>query len=248
MKKILITGCNGNLASSIISYLKRKYVIIGCDVHDSFNNCAQESIEYYKVDLSEPEEIFNLIQKLKSSNLIPDIILNNAAIDSVPSSNVNFSEENLEETLFNHYFEVNVRAPIILFNAIVKLWIKNNVSGNVINITSIYSKVSPDPNLYQKGFLKDIFYGSSKAALNNAFKQLSVQYMKKGIRINSILLSGVESSDHNIDFKSKYTDRIPSGKFLKVTEILPAIDLLLDQRNSGMNGSEVVIDGGYLLV
>ena len=33
MKKILITGCNGNLANVIIPYfVKNKFYIIGCDI------------------------------------------------------------------------------------------------------------------------------------------------------------------------------------------------------------------------
>ena len=88
-------------------------------------------------------------------------------------------------------------------------------------------------------------YGSSKAALNNAFKQISVVYANKNIQINSLLLSGIESVFQDPIFKKQYQNRIPINRFLKVDEIFKALDLLIDKSNSYMTGAEILIDGAY---
>lgn len=248
MNKILITGCNGNLSLTLIEYFlsKQDYIIIGCDLHDKFdpkNKINKKNITYIKSDLQSLSSIKDMFVILKNNNLLPDLIINNAAVDSVPIANV--KSDGLDLNDFDSFFRINVRAPIYLFELISKEWIKMKLDGSVINLSTIYSKISPDPNLYSKGFIKNILYGSSKSALNNAFKQISVIYARKNIRVNTLILAGVESTQQSKEFKDKYQNRIPIGRFLKIKEIYSAFDFLLDDRNSYMTGSEIIIDGGY---
>jgi NAD(P)-dependent dehydrogenase (short-subunit alcohol dehydrogenase family) len=184
-----------------------------------------------------------MVTNLKKNDLLPDYIINNAAIDSVPIANA--VNDGLDIDNFDTFFRVNVRGPIFLFELISNEWLKMKLKGNVINLSSIYSKVSPDPSLYSKGFIKNILYGSSKSALNNAFNQISVIYASKNIRVNTLILAGVESIQQNKEFKDKYLHRIPIGRFLRTKEIFSAFDFLLDKRNSYMTGSELLIDGAY---
>ena len=248
MSRIIITGCNGNLALSVIEYLSinKRHKIIGCDLHENFDPLKRikvVDVEYFKTDLMSIKSIDELVSSLKFRNLIPDIIINNAAIDSVPKTQTNEDGLNLE--YFDNFFLVNVRAPIYLFKLISSVWLEDSISGKVVNLSTIYSKISPDPNIYSKGFIKNILYGSSKAALNNAFKQISVIYADKNIQINSLLLAGVESTNQDLTFKKKYINRIPIKRFLNINEIYKALELLIDNKNSYMTGSEIVIDGAY---
>lgn len=251
MNKILITGCNGNLSLTLIEYFlsKQDYIIIGCDLHDEFdpkNKINKKNITYIKSDLQSLSSIKDMFVLLKKNNLLPDLIINNAAVDSVPLENIKNNGLDLKD--FDSFFRINVRGPIYLFELVSKEWIKMKMTGSVINLSTIYSKLSPDPNLYSKGFIKNILYGSSKSALNNAFKQISVIYARKNIRVNTLILAGVESTQQSKEFKDKYQNRIPLGRFLKIKEIYSAFDFLLDDRNSYMTGSEIIIDGGYTLI
>ena len=248
MSRIIITGCNGNLALSVIEYLSinKSHKIIGCDLHenfDPFKRIKGVDVEYHRTDLMSMKSMDALVSSLKFRNLIPDIIINNAAIVSVPKTQTNQDGLNLE--CFDDFFLVNVRAPIYLFKLISSVWLEDSISGKVVNLSTIYSKISPDPNIYSKGFIKNILYGSSKAALNNAFKQISVIYADKNIQINSLLLAGVESTNQDLTFKKKYINRIPIKRFLNINEIYKALELLIDNKNSYMTGSEIVIDGAY---
>ena len=248
MNKIFITGCNGNLSRSIIKYLitNSNYKIIGCDLHDDFQHSEElmgYKIKYFKTNLSNTESIQKLITSLKFQNLIPDILINNAAMDSVPEIEAN--NDGLDVEYFDDYFRINVRAPIFLFKLLSKEWLNNKTNAKVVNLSSIYSQVSPDPKIYSDNFIKNILYGSSKAALNNAFKQISVIYANKNIQINSLLLGGIESVFQDSVFKKQYVGRIPINRFLKVDEIFKALDLLIDKSNTYMTGTEILIDGAY---
>ena len=249
MNTILITGCNGNLALSIINFFssnKKNYKIIGCDIQECFDPTRRLNgfeIDYFKTNLDSLESIDELIEQLKSLDLLPDILINNAVIDSVPLEKT--FEDGMSINDFNIIFNVNVRAPIYIFKLLSNEWILRGQKGNVVNLSTIYSKVSPDPSLYPSGFKKNILYGSSKAALNSAFKQLSVMYSNYNIRINTLILAGVESPYQDYNFKKKYLERIPIKRFLEINEIFSAIFFLIDNTNSYMTGSELIIDGGY---
>lgn len=250
MKTILITGCNGNLSLNIINFFKnnKQIRIIGCDIQDKFDplkTLLDTNIIYYKVDLEQLEFVTEMICSLNKDKLIPDILINNAAVDSVPLIGV--SNDGMELKNFNKIFNINVKAPIHLFKLLSEYWVTNKIHGLVINLSTIYSKVSPDPKIYPTNFIKNILYGSSKSALNSAFKQISVIYIPYNIRVNTLILAGVETDTQELEFKKKYLERIPSKRFLKIEEIFSAINFLMDERNSYMTGAELVIDGGYTL-
>ena len=59
--------------------------------------------------------------------------------------------------------------------------------SSIINISSMYGKVSPDPSIYLKdNEMNPLLYGSLKAALIQSTKYLSSIFSCKGIRVNSV--------------------------------------------------------------
>lgn len=251
-KIILITGCNGYISNIIIKKLKNENILfIGCDLHASSDKKSINTINsgldiYYKCDISKENQIEKLFNYLQIKKTFPTILINNAAIDSVPVSGEKNEKFNVKD--FDLIFRVNVRAPIIFSKYCIENWEKNNKKGRIINITSIYSMVSPDPKLYSNDFIKNILYGSSKAALNNISKQLAVICAKKNITINSILFAGFESDKQDKQFKKKYINRIPIGRMINDNDIKETVSFLISENNDYITGSTVTLDGGYTLI
>lgn len=242
-KKILLTGSNGNLAKEIIKSSISDFEIIGFDIQEeNYNNTNR----YYQVDLSNEFRIKEFYTTLKELELIPDVIINNAALDSVPSTDVSNPYWNISK--FSDFFEVNVKGPALLFTLISSYWVENKIKGQVINISSIYAEVSPDPNLYPKGFIKDVNYGASKAAFTNIFKQFAVIFSKNNITINFIELGGVEAKNHDKVFRSKYLKRVPDTSFVKIENLSKLILILLELEKGGINGATIRMDSGYNLI
>ena len=251
MKTILITGCNGNLAATIIPVLLNlNFKVLGCDIHDSNSIQTLGTIklglnEYVKCNLSNENEIMSLINNFEKSGF-PNYLINNAALDFVP--NVNSEEDGLDISNFDNLIKVNVKAPLILSKYFVNNWKQKNTTGNIVNISSIYSKISPDPNLYQKGFVKNILYGITKSALNSLTQQLAVLTAKNNIRVNALLFSGVKSKHQNEEFVEKYQSRIPIGRFMKSHEIIEPLIFLISEKNTYTTGVLLKIDGGYTII
>ena len=251
MKTILITGCNGNLAATIIPVLLNlNFKILGCDIHDSNSKETLKTIKlglnkYIKCNLSDENEIMSLINNFEHSGF-PNYLINNAAIDFVP--NVNSEEDGLDISNFANVIKVNIKAPLILSKYFISNWKQKNTRGTIVNISSIYSKISPDPNLYQKGFVKNILYGITKSALNSVTQQLAVLTAKNNIRVNALLFSGVKSKHQNKDFVKKYQSRIPIGRLMNSHEIIEPLIFLISEKNTYTTGLLLKIDGGYSLI
>ena len=249
---IFITGCNGNLSSYLLNELsKRSFRIIGCDIDSNTSERSKNSIslginEYFQCDISNNHEINLLSAKLEKLQIFPNILINNAAIDFVPTTESD--KTGLDFSDFDKIINVNIKAPLFLSKIFIEYWKKNKIHGNILNISSIYSIVSPDPNNYQNGFIKNVLYGITKSALNSITIQLSVLSAKDNIRVNAILFAGIESNSQHPDFVKKYTSKIPIGRLMRKNEILEPILFLISNGNSYTTGTLLKVDGGYTCI
>lgn len=96
-------------------------------------------------------------------------------------------------------------------------------------------------------------YGAIKAALINYTHQLSIDYMKDGIRSNCVCPGPAYIEDGSWGFLEKEMpdyfrenrDRHPAGRFGKPEEIADAVLFLASARASWINGVNLTVDGGF---
>ena len=222
MKKILVTGSKGLIGKKIINYLKKKNKIFGLDRHN--------------IDLSNENEVKTFFKK---NNDFDYLINLHGANEHVVKKNENINlvfKNDLES--FNHYFHNNVFS----FYLTNKYFIKFNKNGKgIVNFSSIFSLISPKHVIYDKP--KNIFYVSSKFAVNGITKYFSTMYGKK-ININTIANHGVDWKQPS-SFKKKLVQNIPKGRMMNAKDLYGIIDYLCSSENTFMNGSTIVLDGGY---
>ena len=184
---------------------------------------------------------FNLdLNSFDKNEILPilsicDILINNAAI---ASDNLAIVENDINiENLFN----INVISPI----KITKIWAKERIRqqkpGRVLFVSSICSKRS------YKGLS---IYGSTKAAINHFSKVFAKEMAGKEIYSNCII-PGYMETDMNFSLNEKTKEKIkdinPMKRFLKLDEICNVINFIISPNNSYMNGTEIILDGGYTL-
>ncbi len=222
MKKILITGSKGLIGKKVFNYLKKKNKVYGIDKHN--------------VDLSNEQEVKKFFKK---NNNFDYLINLHGANEHVlkKNININLSFKNDVES-FNHYFHNNVFS----FYLTNKYFIKFNKNGKgIINFSSIFSIISPKHKIYDTP--KNIFYVSSKFAVNGITKYFSTMYGKR-ININTIANHGIEWKQPK-NFKKKLINNIPKGRMMRIKDLYGIIDYLCSSNNTYMNGSTIVVDGGY---
>lgn len=222
MKKILITGSKGLIGKKVLNYLKKKNKVFGLDKHN--------------IDLSNENEVKNFFKKNNNFNYLINL---HGANQHVVKKNDNINpifKNDLEN--FNHYFHNNVFS-LYLTN---KYFIKFNKNGKgIINFSSIFSQISPKHFIYEEP--KDIFYVSSKFAVNGITKYFATKFGKK-VSVNTIANHGIEWKQPK-SFKKRLVSHIPKNKMMKVEDLYGILELLCSEKNHYINGSTIIIDGGY---
>jgi len=128
-KYIFITGINGNLAKRILCYLsiQNEYKVVGCDIHSEYDARTMDSIglglEFYlECDIRCENSIKATIDILRERDIFPTVLINNAAVDSVPVKNDRTT--GLEMDNFSDIINVNLKAPILFSKYCSEYWIQ----------------------------------------------------------------------------------------------------------------------------
>ena len=110
----------------------------------------------------------------------------------------------------------------------------------ILNFSSIYS-LAPQNIKFTKN--QKYFYVSSKFAVNGLTKYFATMYGKK-LNINTIACHGVQWKQP-LNFKKKLIQHIPKNRMMNVEDLYGVIDLFCSKKNKFINGSTIIIDGGY---
>jgi len=245
-KTVILVGPNGHLGKEILTALLNNYFVIGISRNSSKINLPNRLKKYYfsfEHDLKEikEKELFNQIKSflnLKKSFLHG--IINNGYFgypnkaDSIKKSDVYLSAEGI--------FGVQIRIIMTL-----KTLLTDN--GSIINISSMYGKVAPNPDNYpNKEKLNALLYGSMKAALIQATKWLSSVLGEKGIRVNSVSYGPFPQKtiqEQFPDLIKNLSQKTHLRRIGNANEASGIILFLLSESSSYITGTDISVDGGW---
>ena len=239
-KKIIITGSTSGLGLEISKSLDKP----SNELYLFAQNTKKISIlkkklkykhKYFKMDFNKP-----IILKKKLSNIFKEKTKFHGLIHCAGNYvSKPFLTLGLEEDIIKSA-NINLISPIILTQEIAK---KNLTKGsNIIFISSASAlKVSPSLSIYS----------SLKVSLINLTKCLAQEFSKKGVRVNSISPSLI-NSDTLKNLKKKLTQeqylKLKSNHFNgfgNYSDVKNIVMLLLSKRSKWITGSNIVLDGGY---
>ncbi len=185
--------------------------------------CSKNCEEEIKLNLENMKNIYGIIHNARDiSNL------------QITSSGLTDEREFINE------FSLAITIP---YKITMKL--KNSGLKRVIFISSQYGIVAPNPNLSKDGLKSSpIQYGVAKAAQIHLVKELAVRLSKEKILVNAIALGGIEGRASK-EFKQRYSEYLPIQRMLFDYEIVPAVNFLLDPKNTASTGSTIILDGGW---
>ena len=222
MGEITITGSEGIIGSTLCHYFQKQ--------NKSINKLDLKLGH----DLTDEQFVKQWFKKNKTKYLINCFALNDHITkDKKQNDLYNFSLDS-----FTKYMKINV---VSLFS-VCREFARNNKTGSIINFSSTYGLVSPNPDLYDKS-QKDIAYGVSKEAVINLTKYLAVHLAPK-IRVNCIVPGGIKNNQGK-KFIQNYSKLTPMKRMMEKTELNGIIDYLCSEKYSYVTGSTLVCDGGY---
>jgi NAD(P)-dependent dehydrogenase (short-subunit alcohol dehydrogenase family) len=164
-----------------------------------------------------------------------DVLVNNAGTNR-PRPLVDVDDAVLAEQL-----DLNVRAAIVVAQAVVRKMLARGTKGSIINMSSQMGHV---------GAPGRTVYCATKHALEGFTKALAVELAPHGIRVNTVAPSFVETpmtADFFRDaaFRTWVLDRIPMGRLAALDEVAAAVAFLASPASAFTTGSSLRVDGGW---
>jgi NAD(P)-dependent dehydrogenase (short-subunit alcohol dehydrogenase family) len=263
-KTCLITGAAGLLgyqhASALLETGSRIILtdvfmsnLILCEskLREEFSSA---DIKILTMDVTNINDIKEVQKNLDAQKIRVDILINNAAID--PKVNINGDIQGstrLEHFSLNSWeqqLKVGLTGAFLCAQVFGSAMASDCRGGNIVNIASDLSLISPDQRLYRDSDLgegeqpvKPVTYSVIKAGLIGLTRYLATYWANEGVRSNALSPGGV-LVNQSPEFISRINNLIPMGRMANIDEYRSAIQFLCSDASSYMNGHNLVMDGG----
>lgn len=168
-----------------------------------------------------------------------DGLVNNAVLRAPTQS---FFERNFSD--FRKATDVNINGTFLITQQVAKI-MRDQKSGVIVNIGSIYGLVGGDQSIYPtKKINAPDYYSLHKGAMINFTRYLATLLGEYGIRANAISPGGIFQNQEK-EFVKRYSKKTPLGRMAQGEEMCAALIYLLSDESSYVTGHNLVVDGGW---
>ena len=238
-KTALVTGASGGIGASIASALHKqgaKVCITGTN-QEKLNQINQDaSMAYSQVvcDLSNREDLKNLIPSAEEELGKIDILVNNAGI------NKDQLAMRMQDEIWDKVIQTNLYSSFYLSKLVIKGMMKQKF-GRIIQISSV---VAFTGNPGQSNYV------ASKAGLIGLTKSLALEVASRNITVNCIAPGFIKTpmtDGLNENQKDKLMQKIPIQRLGMPEDIAAASVYLSSDEASYITGTTIHVNGGLAM-
>ncbi len=257
-KRVVAFGGGGYLGSATVEMLLQLGARVV--VADLFPEFTLEQVAPFRdnpacrlvsCDVSGSADVRAAFEACRASFGGVDAVLNFAAfMGSAAAGEGNLKRFSVEETS-DEDFDYSLRGVLgstfrVLREAVPHL--KNSGGGSVVNTSSMYGMVSPDPSIYgDSGQNSPVFYGAGKAGVLQLTRYAAAHLAPYGIRVNCVT-PGPFPAPRKLppeEFLRKLSQKTMLGRVGQAREIAGAYCYLISDTASFTTGINLVVDGGW---
>ena len=236
-KIVLVTGASRGIGLEAAKHFSKEgYKVIGTSRGD-FNLgelIGDDSAISVQLDLMSKQSIKNLFADLKSQDLLPSVLVNNAGITK-DQLFMRMKDEDWDDVI-----ETNLNGLFRVTKAFIKPMVKNKF-GRVINISSVAGLM---------GNSGQVNYSSSKSAMVGFSRSLAKELGSRNITSNVVAPGFIETDMTtflNDDEKVEVSKNIPMKRFGTVQDVAKCIVFLASDEANYITGQTISVDGGLFM-
>ena len=238
-KIALVTGASYGIGFAIAS----AYAEAGATI--VFNDIKQELVDKglaayaekgikahgYVCDVTNEEQVNELVKKVEEEVGVIDILVNNAGITK-DNLLMKMSEEEFDKVI-----EVNLKGAFNCMKHVSRIMLKQR-SGHIINMSSVSGVM---------GNAGQVNYCASKAGIIGMTKSLARELGSRGITVNAIAPGFIETEMTDVlseDVKENLLGSIPLKRMGQTKDIAETVAFLASDKASYITGQTISVDGG----
>lgn len=241
-KTVLVTGSARGIGNTIAE----KFASFGAKVviSDILEDAAEEAVSKFKeqgyeafaikADVSNGEEVKDLIYKTTEQYQTLDIVVNNAGITR-DTLLMRMSEKDWDMVL-----DINLKGAFLVTQAAAKVMMKQR-SGRIVNISSVVG---------QMGNAGQVNYSASKAGLIGLTKTSARELAGRGITVNAVAPGFIDTAMTRSlpeKVKEQFVEMTPLKRFGKPEDIASAVLFLSSDEANYITGQVLGVNGGMLM-
>lgn len=231
---VMVTGAGKGIGSSVaFAYAEAGAKVIIAEKDPYLGRDSEKSIVtaggtafFKQTDVSNPDDIRDLVKQTIELYDKIDILINNAGI-AVWKSPYFLTVEEWDEII-----NTNLRSVFLCSREVAKTM--RSRGGSIINIASTRALMSePETEAYS----------ASKGGIVALTHALAASFAADRIRVNCISPGWIETGDYSKLREEDHSQHL-SGRVGKPEDIASACLFLSDEKNDFINGENIIIDGG----
>ncbi len=241
-KVLLVTGASSDIGVSLINKVNKDYEYIIAHHNSDANNLVElkeklgEKLILIKGNFKDEGATYKFVEDIKEIGKIPTHIVH------LPAGKIeNLKFPKLTWDKFQDDLNIALRSLVIILNSFLPIMAKNKCGKIIIMLTSYTTNIPPK-------YLAS--YVTSKYALLGLLKALANEYSDKGIRINGISPSMIETKflkDIPELIIKQNAMNSPTGKNLSIDDVVPMFQFLLSEEADSITGQNIAITNGNIM-
>ncbi|KEF58068.1 uncharacterized protein A1O9_05991 [Exophiala aquamarina CBS 119918] len=212
---------------------------IASEVQSSYPSSPVPELRAYECNATVESDVKRTWSQVVSDFGKVDVLVTAAGIVD------NVEAENYEFARWRKMMDVNVDGSWMFAREAGKHMLQHNIQGSIILIASMSATICVRPQ-------KQAAYNASKGAIQMLSKSLATEWGPLGIRVNSLspgymrtdLIKGLLENEGK-DLVNSWEKDIPMGRMAEPHELRGTIVWMASDASSYLNGSDIIVDGGY---
>ncbi|MFP3154167.1 SDR family oxidoreductase [Lachnospiraceae bacterium ZAX-1] len=240
-KILLVTGASSDVGKCLIEHVANNYDTIICHYHSSTAIIEDLNVQFgdrivpLQADFADAKQTDKFVQMVLERGLAPEHFVH---LSSSNSSSVDVRFGKTDRKSFETELAITFLSAVVCCQAFVPLMTKAKCGKVIFMLSSLMMGKPAKPYLTA--------YTCVKHALSGLMESLSAEYARKGVTVNAVSPSMMDTKFLKIPdiVKEINASASPLKRLLTPSDVAPAFEFLLSSGADTVTGQNIPVTGG----